>query len=174
MQRIIDRQIEETIDTAKLRSLLPPYCNVVRYDSLRNRKTLKDVMGKYTVLIILFNIHDKKHRTLNEPGHFFVLSTRGPEKCVVFSSTGMSPKKELFITQSDPELFERILPKTTVYNNKKLQINRSSNTCWRWCLVFAHLAPMGLKKFQSLFARPSLTIHQPDQLVTAMTFLSLF
>ena len=173
MQRIINREIENTIDVNKLRDLVPPYCRVVKYDSLKG-KTLKAVMGRATVLIILWNLHDKKHRTLNKPGHFFVLSTRGPEPCVVFSSTGMSPKKELFITQSDPALFDRILPKGTVYSTRRLQINSDSNTCWRWCICFAHLAPMGLKKFQSLFIRPSLHISSPDQLVTALTLMTLY
>ena len=174
MQRIINQQITETVSIDKLKRMIPPYCRVVKYDQLKNKKTLKEAMGRFQVLIVLFNIHDERRRVLNEPGHFFVLSTRGPEPCVVFSSTGMSPSKELFITHSDPAVFDRILPKGTVYNNVKLQQNKSSNTCWRWCIVFAHLAPMGLKKFQSLFRRPSLTVTRPDQLVTAITFLSLF
>ena len=173
MQKIINSEVDKTIDLKKLEKLVPSYCRVMKYDKLRG-KTLKEVMGRYTCLIILWNIHDKQKRTLNEPGHFFVLSTRGPESCVVFSSTGMSPSKELFITQSDPELFDRILPKGTVYNKKKLQGNRSSNTCWRWCLAFIHFAPMGLKNFQRLFSRPNLHVHSPDQLVTAMTLMSLY
>jgi len=173
MQRVIAREIEKVIDLTKLKHLVPPYCRVVKYDRIRGN-TLKDVMGKYSVLIVLWNIHDKKKRVLNEPGHFFVISTRGPEKCVVFSSTGMSPSKELFITQSDPTLFERVLPKGTIYNTKKLQLNKSSNTCWRWCIAFAHFAPMGLKPFQNLFSRPSFHIGTSDQLVTALTLLSLY
>ena len=157
----------------RLGQLVPPYCVVKRYDNIRG-KTLKAVMGKYTVLILLWNIHDKRHRTLDKPGHFFVISTRGPEPCVVFSSTGMTPKKELFITQSDPTLLERILPKGTVYNNKKLQINRNSNTCWRFAILYAHLAPMGLKKFQSLFSHPSVHLSNSDQLATALTLMSLY
>ena len=173
MQRIIDREIEKTIDMKRLGQLVPPYCVVRQYDNIRG-KTLKAVMGKYTVLILLWNIHDKRHRTLDKPGHFFVISTRGPEPCVVFSSTGMTPKKELFITQSDPTLLERILPKGTVYNNKKLQINRNSNTCWRFAILYAHLAPMGLKKFQSLFSHPSVHLSNSDQLATALTLMSLY
>ena len=174
MQRIVNRQITESLSIEKLKRLIPNYCKVVKYDSLKGKKTLKEVMGEKTCLIILFNIHSNKHRVLDEPGHFFVLSTRGPESCVVFSSTGMSPSKEIFLTHSDPEVFDRILPSKTVYNTVRLQRNRSSNTCWRWCIVFCHLAPMGLKKFQNLFRRPSLTVTDPDQLVTLMTFLSLF
>ena len=160
----------------RLGQLVPPYCVVKRYDNVRG-KTLKAVMGpKYTVLILLWNIHDKRHRTLDKPGHFFVISTRNApaEPCVVFSSTGMTPKKELFITQSDPELLERILPKGTIYNNKKLQINRNSNTCWRFAILYAHLAPMGLKKFQSLFSHPSVHLSNSDQLATALTLMSLY
>ena len=173
MQRIINEEITKTIDMDKLRKIIPSYCRVVRYDALKNKKTLADVMGKYECLIILFNIHDEKHRLLNVPGHFFLLSTRGPEPCVVFSSTGMTPKKELFVTHSDPSLFERVLPKGTVYNNVKFQITKDSNTCWRWTIAYAHLAKWGLKKFQATFRRPSLTITRADQLVTLLTYLSL-
>jgi hypothetical protein len=174
MQAIVQNETEKTIDMAKLRSLIPPYCAVRTYDSLRG-KTLKQVMGKYTVLIILWNIHNKAHRVLNQAGHFFVLSVRGPEKVpVIFSSTGMSYKKELFITQSDPNIFERILPKDTLYNQKRLQLNNDSNTCWRWAIVFTHLCPMGLKKFQQLFSRPTIHLTNPDTLVTALTLLSLY
>lgn len=159
----------------RLGQLVPPYCVVKRYDNIRG-KTLKAVMGKYTVLILLWNIHDKQHRTLDVAGHFFVISTRNApaEPCVVFSSTGMTPKKELFITQSDPTLLERILPKGTIYNNKRLQINNNSNTCWRYAILYCHLAPMGLKKFQSLFSHPSVHLSTPDQLATALTLMSLY
>ena len=169
MQKLIREQIEQPVSIHKLQELCPPYCRVVKYDNLRGN-TLKGVMGRYSVLIVLWNIHDKKHRVLNEPGHFWCISTRGPEPCVVFSSTGLSLRKELFLTASDPELLERVLPKGTVFNTKKLQINHSSNTCWRYCLLFAHMAPMGLKKFQALVSRPQLLLHTPDSLVTALTF----
>ena len=153
--------MKKTLDMRRLSQILPPYCRVQRYDQVRG-KTLKEVMGKYTVLVLLWNIHDKAKRVLDQPGHFFLISTRGPEPCVVFSSTGMTPKKELFLTQSDPTLLERILPKGTVYNNKRLQVNKNSNTCWRYTLLYAHLAPMGLKKFQSLFSRPNVHLSTAD------------
>jgi len=173
MNKIIRQEAEKTLSMSDLRKILPPYCRVARYDDLKG-KTLKQVMGKYTCLVVLWNIHDKQRRVLNEPGHFFLVSTRGPEPCVVFSSTGMTPKKELFITQSDPTLFEKILPEGTVYNDKKLQVNKNSNTCWRWCFLYAHLAPMGLKKFQQLFSRPNVHITNPDELATALTLMSLY
>ena len=171
MQRIIEREITKPLDLKKLRTLLPPYVKVAKYDQLLKVKTLRQAMGSHSVLILLFNIHDKKHRVLNEPGHFFCISTRGPETCVVFSSTGMTPKKELFITQSDPTLLKRILPKGTVYNDYKFQVSNDSNTCWRWQILFAHLSTMGLKKFQSLFARPNLHITSSDFLATLMTYI---
>ena len=165
--------MEKTLDMKRLRHLVPSYVRVQHYDDVKG-KSLKDVMRGSTVLILLWNIHNAKHRVLNKPGHFFVISTRGPESCVVFSSTGMTPKRELFITQSDPSLLERILPKGTVYNNIKLQIGNDSNTCWRWAIVFAHLAPMGLKAFQKLFKRPNLHLSNPDELVTCMTLMALY
>ena len=163
----------KTLDMKTLKSLLPRYVKVARYDELLRAKTLKDAMGGHSVLILLFNIHDSKHRVLNEPGHFFCISTKGSEPCVVFSSTGMTPKKEMFITQSDPSLLERILPKGTVYNNYKFQLGNSSQTCWRWQIIWAHLAQMGLKKFKSLFSRPNLHIRNSDMLATLMTFIQL-
>ena len=108
MERILRNELTKTLDMKTLKSILPVYVKVARYDQLLKVKTLKQAMGHHSVLILLFNIHDSKHRVLNEPGHFFCISTKGPEPCVVFSSTGMTPKKELFITQSDPHLF---LPK---------------------------------------------------------------
>ena len=172
MQSLLRSEISRTLDTKKLRSILPRYVKVARYDSIK-AKTLKEAMGRHTVLILLFNIHNKKHQVLNVPGHFFLITTRGPEKCVVFSSTGMRPRKELFITQSDPTLLERILPKGTVYNDVKFQLSKDSNTCWRWLVLYSHLAHLGLKKFQSLFGRPKLLISSPDMLATAMTYILL-
>ena len=173
MERILRNELTKTLDMKTLKSILPMYVRVARYDQLLKVKTLKQAMGSHSVLILLFNIHDSKHRVLNEPGHFFCISTKGPEPCVVFSSTGMTPKKELFITQSDPHLLERILPKGTVYNNFKFQIGNDSQTCWRWQILWAHLAQMGLKKFKSIFSRPNLHIRNPDMLATLMTFIQL-
>jgi hypothetical protein len=172
MQRIIADEMKKTLDMRRLSQILPPYCRVQRYDQVRG-KTLKEVMGKYTVLVLLWNIHDKAKRVLDQPGHFFLITTRGPEPCVVFSSTGMTPRKELFITQSDPTLLERILPKGTVYNNKKLQTGNSSQSCWRWTILYAHFASMGLKKFLTLFSRP-IHLGTADEICTALTLMSLY
>ena len=173
MEQIIRRESEKNLSMEDLRKIIPSYCSVKRYDYARG-KTLKQVMGSATVMILLWNIHDKKHRVLNQPGHFFVISTRGPEPCVVFSSTGMTPKKELFVTQSNPQLLDDILPEGTVYNTVRLQVNRDSNTCWRWAILFAHLAPMGLKKFQELFRKPNLHITNPDSLATLLTLMKVY
>ena len=96
MNAIFRKEAEKTLSLKDLRKIVPKYCKVARYDELKG-KTLKGVMGRYSCIVVLWNIHDKQHRVLNEPGHFFLISTRGPEPCVVFSSTGMTPKKELFI-----------------------------------------------------------------------------
>ena len=155
-----------------LQQVVPDYARVVKYDNLKG-KTISEIFGRHTILILLWNIHNKKHRTLDQPGHFFVVSRRGPEKLVVFSSTGMKPREELFITHSDPQKLINLLPKDTVYNNVKLQTSRSSNTCWRYALLFAKLAPMGLKNFQKLFARP-LHLMNADQIITALTLTALY
>ena len=174
MQHILKKELSKTIDINHLRKILPSYCRVMHYDRLKHVKTLKSAMMGKSVLILLWNIHDEKHRILNEPGHFYCISTRGPgNQCVVFSSTGMSPAKELFITQSDPGLLDRILPRGTIFNDKKFQKTRDSNTCWRWCVLYAHLSHLGLKKFQQLFWDHKLTISNPDILAVAMTYILL-
>ena len=173
MEAVLRSEVGKTLDMKKLRDILPSYARVDQYDRLKNVKTLRQAMQGKTILVLLFNIHDKKHRVLNQPGHYFLISVKGPEPCVVFSSTGMKPRKELFITHSDPGLLERILPKGTVFNNVKFQINRNSNTCWRWMVLFAHLAQIGLKKFQTLFVKHQLVIPDPDTLATAMTYILL-
>ena len=71
MQRIINREIEKTLDFKTLRTILPRYVRVARYDQLSKVKTLQDALGGKSVLVLLWNIHDEKHRVLNEPGHFF-------------------------------------------------------------------------------------------------------
>ena len=167
------KEIKRPLDMKRLKSILPTYCRVVRYDDLAKAKTLRQAMSGASVLILLWNIHDTKHRVLNKAGHFYAISTRGPEPCVVFSSMGFSPRKELFLTHSDPGLLERILPKGTVYNNVKLQTGNDSQTCWRWCVIFAHLAKMGLQRFQELFGKPTLSLHDPDLLAVAMTYILL-
>ena len=169
MHKILREESTKNLSISDLKKIVPRYCMVRRYDQVHG-KTLKEVLRGRTCLILLWNIHDKKHRVLNQPGHFFMISTRGPEPCVVFSSTGMTLKKELFITQSNPKLLNEILPEGTVYNSVKLQLSRDAATCWRWAIVFAHLAPMGLKKFQDLF-RGNMHVSTPDELVTAMTLL---
>ena len=125
MKSFLQQELTKTIDIKLLRSILPPYCRVAYYDKMKNVQTLHQAMRGAEVLILLWNIHDSKHRVLNEPGHFYAISTRGPERCVVFSSTGMAPKKELFETQSDPGLLDRILPRGTIFNNKVFQKTRS-------------------------------------------------
>ena len=175
MQPLIRASVTKTLDMRQLQHALPPKCKVVRYDTLSGKKSFQEVMRGFDALVILFNVHDRTHRTLNLPGHFFVLTEVGG-KPYVFSSTGMSPKKELFLTQSDPDLFERILTKPPRYNSTKLQGNRDSNTCWRYCLLFCWLVVKGKMSPKNFIGRLSrhLTCHTPDEVVTALTFDSLF
>ena len=73
MQTLLRSEISRTLDMKKLRSILPNYVKVATYDSLLKVKTLKAAMGHHTVLILLFNIHNKKHNST--------------KKCMQFEST---------------------------------------------------------------------------------------
>ena len=66
MLRILNKEMTKTLDMKTLEHLLPHYVKVARYDQLLKSKTLKDAMGSASVLILLFNIHDAKHRVLNQ------------------------------------------------------------------------------------------------------------
>ena len=175
MQRLINEGITQNFDMKDLQRLVPHGVRVIRYDSLYGVKTLKAAMGRSKALLILWNIHDKQHRLLNTAGHFFVLAVLGG-KPFVFSSTGFSPRKELFMSHSDPDVFDRILPKNVAYNSTRLQANRNSSTCWRYCLLFCELVVRGgmdPRVFTHRISRP-LHLHTSDQVITALTFDSLF
>ena len=176
MNQIINSEKKKTLDIKKLKYILPRYCRVARYDDLLKHKTLKQAMGGHKVLVVLFNVHDSKHRVLNEPGHFFCISVANPKDGVVyFSSTGMSPDHEIFLTQSDPGLLKRILPKNFKYNDVQLQKGKDTNTCWRWILVFIHMCVrFTLREFQRVFGSPSLHINKSDDLIVLLTLLQLF
>ena len=99
MQTVINSAMQETLDMDILAKMLPRFCKVVRYDNILKAKTLDSVLGNKSVLVVLFNVHDAKHRLLNKPGHFFCISRKSTsDGVVVFSSTGMSPDHEIFLT----------------------------------------------------------------------------
>ena len=175
MQRLINKGITQTLDMKALRMVVPRNVGVVRYDTLSGMKSLKQVMNKRAALIILFNIHTKERRLLNTPGHFFVLAMiKG--RPYVFSSTGFTPRKELFLSHSDPTLFERVLPKNVAFNSVRLQQNGDANSCWRYCILFVQLVVRGgmdPRTFINMFSHP-MHLHTPDEIVTALTFGGLF
>ena len=171
MKRILRRQETNTLSMSSLRKALPTYCKMVRYDTLKG-KTLKQALGANKVLIVLWNIHDKNHRVLNQPGHFFAISNLQGAP-VVFSSTGWSPMKEALITHSDISILNNLLPKGTTYNNVKMQLSDDSNTCWRYCIMFSHLhRQYNLKMIQQLLKK-GVYLETPDDMVTMMTLLEL-
>ena len=171
MIRIVRKQETSTIDMKKLNRALPEYCKIVRYDNLKG-KTLHQALGGRKVLIVLWNIHDRKHRLLNQPGHFFAISVL-QSKPVVFSSTGWSPMKEALITNSDIQILNKLLPNNVEYNHVKMQISNDSNTCWRYCIMFSHLhRQFNLKAIQQML-KNGVHLQTPDDTVTMMTLLQL-
>ena len=171
MKRILQRQETATLSMSNLRKALPHYCKIVRYDTMKG-KTLKQALGGKKVMIVLWNLHDIKHRVLNKPGHFFAISVLQGAP-VVFSSTGWSPMKEAIITHSDISILNNMLPKNTEYNNVKMQLSDDSNTCWRYCIMFSHLhRSFNLKMIQQLMKK-GVYLQTSDDIVTMMTLLEL-
>ena len=71
MQRIIREEKKRPLSYEMLETLLPKWCRVTKYDSLKNVKTLKEALNGAQMLIVLYNLHDRiSKKLINAPGHF--------------------------------------------------------------------------------------------------------
>jgi len=172
MQVVISQEKKRPLSYEMLATLVPKWCRVVKYDSLANKKTLKDALAGKEMLVVLYNVHSNTRKKLvNMPGHFIVINARSKKQPVeYFSSSGWSAAQELAATHSDPNIFKRLLPKDFVYNTTKFEGEGDINTCWRWCLARCVLGHISLKDFQKLF-RQKVIVRSTDDAVILMTLL---
>ena len=166
---LVKQNVKKPLSIEMLSTLLPTNAKAVFYDNLSRYKTLKDALGGKGCMVVLYNLHDKSRKRLNQAGHFILINTMAGA-VEYFSSSGWSVAKELDITNSDPDIFRRLLGKNYITNTMPLEKVGDSNDCWRFCLARAILARMPLKKFQKLF-NSHYNIKNADELVSLMTML---
>ena len=97
MQQIIKKEKNRPLSYEMLDTLLPKWCRVTKYDSLKNVKTLKAALQGKQMLVVLYNLHDKiSKKLINAPGHFVLINTRASgQPTEYFSSMGWSPGREI-------------------------------------------------------------------------------
>lgn len=154
-----------------LAKLVPKWCRVAFYDSLKKYKTLKSAMQGKKCLAVLYQIHDSspKRNLRNKAGHFILINVANG-KPEYFSSSGWSVAQELSATHSDPSIFKRLLGKKFIQNRVRLEKTGATNDCWRFVLARAILADMALPAFQKLFQH-HLNLQNADDIVTILTML---
>ena len=172
MQTLLKKEADRPLSYEMLETLLPKWCRVTRYDALKNIKSLKEALKGKTMLVVLYNLHDRISKKLvNAPGHFVVINARASGQPVeYFSSMGFAPGHEIAVTHSDPKIFQRLLGKTFTHNSTQFQRSGDINTCWRWVLARCILGSVTLKKFQALF-RQKVHVDESDDVITLMTIL---
>ena len=173
MQSVVREEKKRPLSYEMLETLLPKWCRVTKYDSLKNVKTLKEALKGSKILVVLYNLHDRiSKKLINAPGHFILINTAARGQPIeYFSSLGWSPGKELSITHSDASIFKRLLGNNFIHNTVAFQRSGDINTCWRWILIRSVLATMPLAKFQKLFAS-NVNLRDKDDMAVLMTLLT--
>ena len=169
LAKIIRKNVKEALSIEMLSKLVPSWCRVAFYDSLRRYKTLKAALKGKRCMIVLYQIHDKKQNVQNKAGHFVIINV-GKEGAEYFSSSGWSVGQELSATHSDPDILKRLLGKHYIENRVPLEKLGNSNDCWRFCLARAILIDMPQKEFVRLFQH-HLSLQNADDIVTCLTML---
>ena len=172
MQSLLKKEAKRPLSYEMLSTLVPKWCRVTRYDSLAKFKTLKAALMGKTMLVVLYNVHDRiSKKLLNMPGHFIVINARARgQPTEYFSSSGWSPGQELAATHSDPSIFKRLLGSKFTHNSIQFEQMGDQNTCWRWVMARCILGHLTLKQFQKLFAQ-KVHLSSKDETVTLMTLL---
>ena len=169
LAKIIRKNVKEALSIEMMSKLVPSWCRVTFYDSLKRHKTLKSAMQGKRCMIVLYQVHDKKKNVQNKAGHFIIINI-GKGGVEYFSSSGWSVGQELAATHSDPTTFKRLLGKKYIENRVPLEKLGNSNDCWRFCLARAILVDMSLNDFVKLFQH-HLHLQNADDIVTCLTML---
>ena len=63
LAKIIRKNVKEALSIEMLSKLVPSWCRVVFYDSLKRYKTLKSALKGKRCMIVLYQVHDKKQNS---------------------------------------------------------------------------------------------------------------
>ena len=172
MHTVLSALEKEPVGIAHLRRSSPAWVRVMEYDGLPPNGSIQQVFGKkYKAVIVLYQMHDSKHRQQDGMGHYACLIKlkNGVE---YFSSYGGTPASEIGQTHSDPKKLQRLLGRDYIVNRAKLQAKYHTATCGRWAFARALLADLPLKSFQKYFSQ-KISLPKPDQVVALATIFAI-
>ena len=172
MHAVLSQLTKEPIGIAHLRRSCPAWVRVIEYDGLPKNGSIQQVFSsKYKAVIVLYEMHDSKHRQQDGMGHYacLVKLRKGVE---YFSSYGGTPASEIAETHSDPKRLQRLLGRDYIVNRANFQAKYHTATCGRWAFARAFLADLPLKSFQGFFNK-KVHLANPDQVVALATIFAI-
>ena len=171
LKELVAEEVKRPLSYEMLQTLLPRWCKFARYDSLAKFSSLKAALGGKSILVVLYNLHDRKGKVKNAPGHFICINARARNQPVeYFSSSGWQPAKEIAKTHSNPRVFQKLLGRNFIHNSVPFETEGDQQTCWRWVLMRCILGHVSLKEFQKLFAQKFIP-NDSNDIAVLMTLL---
>jgi len=163
------KEMKYSLSGDDIKRLTDGKCNIMTYPELNKYNSIRDVLGKYKALVILY-------LTSSNYGHWVCVFERDNNTIEFFDSYGYFPDDELNVIQDKvkrelnqmyPQLTKLLYNsgyKKIEYNEKQLQkFSPDINTCGRWVCIVLALRHMPLKQFQQIFG------VNGDQKVTELT-----
>jgi hypothetical protein len=126
-------------------------CNVILYNQLKDYEHLTDAMGENGCCVILY-------QTSVDFGHWICVLEHKNGTLEVFDSLGMKPDAELKYVPDElysGKLLSYMIVKgeykKVIYNKHKLQRDKTSNCCGKWCVIRMMFKQKSLPEFIDMF-----------------------
>ena len=146
-----------------LKRLVPPKCDVVKLQTLKNKSRTVVFKGLRGLIVLLPS-------TVSKVGHYITMIPRR-NHIEYWSSLGNSPAKESTLLHNDEGIITDLLGKHFIYNRTRLQSGDFKiKTCAMFCVARLYLSDLKMREFNSLFSK-GLTANTPDDLISLMSFL---
>ncbi len=150
-------------------------CNIIVYNDLEGVEDIREILGRNGCCVILY-------QTSPTFGHWIcVIEHKGKKgkTLEVFDSLGMKVDKELEWVPDElykgkllTNLIDNSGYKTIIYNNYKLQADKKSNACGKWCVLRMKMKKLPLQKFIKLFiSKEAKKTGNPDMLCSTLYWM---
>ena len=160
---VIQKLKHTPVGIEDLKKLVPPKCDVVKLQSLKNKFRATVFKGIRGMIVLLPS-------KVSKMGHYVTLIPR-KHHIEYWSSIGKSPVQESALLHDDQGIMKNLLGRHFIYNRTRLQSGDFSiKTCAMFCVARLYLSDLKLREFNSLF-KGSMTANTPDDLVSLMSFL---
>lgn len=179
MDNLLSAIIADPLSDDDIRHITKGRCNILKYEQLKDMKSLDEVFEPHGSAIILYE-------TAKDFGHWVALIREpGRQKNVIefFDSYGLAPDDELKMVpsyfrnesnQNYPHLTWLIehSPYQCQWNEIDFQESKNNvNTCGRWAAARVLWRNVRLNQFQDFLLNQRLS---PDQYIAALTMDTLF